>query len=68
MVQEILTYLVVAWAFYQLGLFFWRIIKPAKGASGCGSGGCASCDAKTDLFDQIKHGKYPKLMEDKVKS
>ncbi|MCU4166606.1 FeoB-associated Cys-rich membrane protein [Carboxylicivirga caseinilyticus] len=68
MIQEILTYLVVAWAFYKVIIFFYRIFKPVKGSTICGSGGtCPSCDAKTQLFKDIKQGRFPTLMEDKIK-
>nr|WP_321451891.1 FeoB-associated Cys-rich membrane protein [uncultured Carboxylicivirga sp.] len=65
MIQEIITYLIVAWAFYKVGVFFYRIFKPSKGTTSCISGGaCPSCEAKTSLFKDIKNGKYPTLVED----
>jgi len=67
MIQEILTYAAVAWAFYQVILFFYRIFKPGKTNAACGSGGCPSCDAKTDLFKDIRKGKFPTLIEEKIK-
>jgi len=66
MIQEIITYLVVAWAFYKVFVFFYRIFKPVKGGSVCGAaGGCPSCDARTDLFKDIKKGRFPTLLEEK---
>ncbi|TRX70746.1 hypothetical protein [Carboxylicivirga sp. M1479] len=62
MIQDILTYIVVAWAFYQVVLFFVRLWKPAPGKTACSSGSCA-CDAKSELFTAIKKGKYPTLVE-----
>ncbi|MBK3519346.1 hypothetical protein [Carboxylicivirga marina] len=62
MIQDILTYLAVAWAFYQVIMFFVRIFKPAPGKSACSSGACA-CEAKSELFTAIKGGKYPTLIE-----
>jgi len=62
MVQDILTYAVVAWAFGQVFLFFYRIFKPQKGKSACSSGTCG-CNAKTDLFKAIKNGKHPSLIK-----
>ena len=62
MIQEILTYAVVAWAFWQVVIFFWRIVNPQKQAGGCG-GGCDSCSAKTDLLKHIEKGKFPTLIK-----
>ncbi|MBS2213749.1 hypothetical protein KEM09_20240 [Carboxylicivirga mesophila] len=62
MIQDIVTYLIVAWAFYQVLSFFYRLIKPAKGKTACDAGSCA-CSAKNELFTAIKKGKYPTLIE-----
>lgn len=63
MIQEILTYTAVAWAFSQVILFFWRIFKPRNNASVCG-GGCSSCSAKSELIKQVEKGKFPTLLKD----
>ncbi|MCU4175417.1 FeoB-associated Cys-rich membrane protein [Carboxylicivirga sp. N1Y90] len=67
MIQDILTYLTVVWAFYQVFMFFWRLFKPKHMQSACGSGGCTSCEAKTELFEDIGKGKFPTLIQDKIK-
>ncbi|MCT4586457.1 MAG: hypothetical protein N4A71_01405 [Carboxylicivirga sp.] len=61
MVQDIFTYLVVAWAFYQVVIFFYRIFRPMPGKSACETGSCG-CNAKKELFGAIKSGKYPTLI------
>ncbi len=61
MIQDILTYSAVAWALYQVIVFFYRLAKPAPGKSVCSSGSCA-CEAKSELFSAIKKGKYPTLL------
>lgn len=65
MIQEILTYLVVGWAFLQVALFFYRLFFPKKNASVCGGGGC-SCDVKTKLIHEIRNGKYPSILEESL--
>ncbi|WP_439185200.1 FeoB-associated Cys-rich membrane protein [Carboxylicivirga taeanensis] len=62
MIQEIITYLIVGWAFYKVFNFFFRVFKPAPGKTACSSGSCG-CSAKTELFSAIKKGKYPTLVE-----
>jgi len=62
MIQDILTYAAVAWAFWQVFQFFYRIFRPAKGQSACSSGSCG-CDGKSDLIKAIKKGKYPSLID-----
>ncbi len=62
MIQELLTYAAVAWAFWQVVIFFWKIFKPQNNKSVCG-GGCGSCSAKTDLLKQIEKGKFPTLIK-----
>ena len=62
MMQDILTYTIVAWAFGQVFLFFYRLFKPTEGQSACGSGSCG-CNAKSDLFKAIKKGKYPSIVK-----
>lgn len=66
MIQDTLTYLTVAWAFYQVLLFFWRMFKPKYNNTACSSGGCTSCEAKNDLFKSISKGKFPTLLQDKI--
>jgi hypothetical protein len=63
MVQEIITYLLVAYAFgYTLygayGLF--RGAKKSACAGGCGSSGCSS---KSVLIKEVRNGKKPFLMD-----
>ena len=55
MVQEILTYFIVLWAFYAAGKSLWKSLSAFKSGSGyvC-SGGCAGCSAKNDLINDIK--------------
>ncbi len=68
MIQEILTYAIVAWAFTKVGIGLWRMVCPSKtNTSSCGSGGCSSCEAKTDLVRDIKHGKFPRLLQDGIR-
>ncbi|WP_430810105.1 MULTISPECIES: hypothetical protein [unclassified Carboxylicivirga] len=62
MIQDILTYSVVAWAVYHVIRFFFRLVKPGRGQSPCASGTCA-CSAKSDLFNAVKAGKYPTLLD-----
>ncbi len=62
MIQDILTYITVTWAFWQVLRFFYRLLKPIKGQSACSSGAC-SCDAKSDLFKAIQKGKYPTIIK-----
>lgn len=62
MIQDILTYTVVAWAFYQVVMFFYRSLKHGRSMS-C-NGACCSCDAKKQLMKNIKSGKFPTLLED----
>jgi len=62
MIQELLTYAAVAWAFWQVMVFFWRLFYPQKHTGACG-GGCGSCSAKTDLLKQIEKGKFPTLIK-----
>lgn len=62
MIQEILTYAAVAWAFWQVVIFFWRIFHPKKQTASCGGGCGGSCSAKTDLLKHIEKGKFPTLV------
>lgn len=62
MIQDILTFLVVSWAFYQVIKFFYRLLRPVAGKSACETGSCG-CDAKSELYSAIKKGKYPTLVK-----
>lgn len=55
MVQEILTYIIVIWAFFVAGRSFWKSLSAFKAGSGYScSGGCSGCAAKNDLVRDIK--------------
>ena len=62
MIQEILTYAAVTWAFGQVLISFWRIIFKPQNQTGVCGGGCGSCSAKTDLLKHIEKGKFPNLI------
>lgn len=57
MIQEILTYLTVAGAFYFAGRGIYRTFFPAPGQSACS--GCASsgCDLKSMLVNKVHNEK-----------
>jgi len=69
MIQEILTYLTVAGAFYFAGRGIYRTFFPAPGQSACS--GCASsgCGVKSMLVNKVHNDKMNirKLRVDKVK-
>jgi hypothetical protein len=55
MIQEILTYLIVIWAFTVAGRSFWRTMSALRSGSGIScSGGCSGCAAKNDLMKDIR--------------
>ncbi|TAJ10488.1 hypothetical protein DMA11_18835 [Marinilabiliaceae bacterium JC017] len=66
MLQLIITYLAVGWAFFQTILFIWKSLSINKGNSGesCHSFGCPGCSAKNDLIKEIEKGKYPSMIRD----
>ena len=56
MIQEILTYIIVLWAFYVARRSLWKSLSAFKAGSGYScSGGCSGCAAKNDLLNDIKH-------------
>jgi len=56
MIQEIVTYAIVTWAFYQTGKSLWKSIEILKSnKSVCStSGGCSGCSAKQSLLKEIE--------------
>jgi len=56
MIQEILTYAIVAWAFFQTGKSLWKSIAILKSNEpACSiSGGCSGCSAKQSLLKEIE--------------
>ena len=60
MVQEIITYLIVLWAFYQAGKALWKNISALKNDTYvCSSTGCAGCSAKRSLLKDIEKINIP---------
>jgi hypothetical protein len=55
MIQEILTYIIVLWAFTVAGRSFWRALSAFREGSGYAcSAGCSGCAAKNDLMRNIR--------------
>jgi len=55
MIQEILTYIIVLWAFAVAGRSLWRTMSALRSGSGIScSAGCSGCAAKNDLMKDIR--------------
>lgn len=65
MVQEIIMYAIVVFAFAYCIRGIAKLFT--KKAQGCATGTCG-CSSKTDLFHEIKNGKKPFVISQKVTS
>ena len=60
MIQEILTYIIVLWAFYQAGKALWKNLSALKNNNYvCSSNGCTGCSAKRSLLKDIEKLNIP---------
>jgi hypothetical protein len=60
MTQEIITYIIVAFAFGYSFKGLYDMVRNEK--SGCSSGSCG-CGEKSTLFNAIKKGKKPYILK-----